>query len=250
MNQAASPTSSGMIDIHSHLLPGIDDGCRNDEESLVSVRRLIEAGFRGTICTPHIWPSFWPENHTANIHAWTQELQQKIHAAGLDYSLWAGGEVRLEAGITEFMREMGVPTLAGSRYVLVDLWESHWPSHADRSIEWLQDQGYTVILAHPERMKLAPPILARLLRSLESRGVLLQGNVHSLTGLNGFAACECFRALLLENRFQSLALDMHRPDTLEDRLAGIGLAEAETSPQVIEQCMSRFPARITGSATG
>src|SRR5947209_11686585 len=88
----------GFIDLHSHLLPGIDDGCVAPEESLACVRRLQAEGFSGTVCTPHILPDIYPHNTPDRIKVRVAELQERLRAEGLDYQLWAGGEVRLDPG--------------------------------------------------------------------------------------------------------------------------------------------------------
>src|SRR5262245_36599080 len=103
------PPAPGKIDIHSHILPGIDDGCKTLEESFECVRKLTDAGFIGSICTPHIWPEAFPDNTAANIRDWVIALQQQIDAAGLSYRLWPGGEVRLFKGIEKHFASEELP---------------------------------------------------------------------------------------------------------------------------------------------
>jgi transposase len=77
---SVSPT--GLIDLHSHLLPGIDDGCPTFEESLACVRTLLNYGFTGTVCTPHVGMCIFPENTPAKIATQVGALQQQLSAAG------------------------------------------------------------------------------------------------------------------------------------------------------------------------
>src|SRR5271165_6658164 len=104
----------GFIDLHSHVLPGIDDGCISVEESLACVRRLQAHGFVGTVCTPHILPDIYPHNTPAQIAPRVAALRERLRQEGLDYSLWAGGEVRIDAGTISWFTSMGVPTLGPS----------------------------------------------------------------------------------------------------------------------------------------
>ena len=95
MNQARSHRSiktpavspSGLIDVHSHLLPGIDDGCRTVEESTACMRMLVDHGFTGTVCTSHVWRAAFPENTPAKIAEQVAVLQELLRAAGLEYQL-------------------------------------------------------------------------------------------------------------------------------------------------------------------
>src|SRR5687767_14764730 len=107
LGRAADRLSPGRVDIHSHLLPGVDDGCADADESLACVRRLKAAGFVGSICTPHIYPAMFPENRIDNIRGWVAALQRRIDTAGLDYRVWAGGELRIADDMIEWMRDHG-----------------------------------------------------------------------------------------------------------------------------------------------
>src|SRR4051812_7484366 len=99
----------GFIDVHSHLLPGIDDGCPIIADSLECIRLLKDAGFVGSICTPHFLPTIYPENLPDFVRERTAALQREVDAAGLDYRLWAGAEVRLDAETTQWLDRYGVP---------------------------------------------------------------------------------------------------------------------------------------------
>lgn len=229
----------GRIDIHSHLIPGVDDGCRDLDESLTCVRRLIDAGYVGSICTPHIWGELFPENTIDHIRAWTTQLQRQLTEQGIDYRLWPGGEIRLFDKVVDWFKANEVPTLAGSKYVLADFWEQRWPKWVDRAFDWLIEEGYQPILAHPERLSINNA--DEKLGALADRGVLMQGNFRCMTGEDGFLADQLVRRYLVEQRYTFLALDMHRPDTLESRLDGLRLVEQEFSPDLATACTADAP---------
>ncbi len=233
----------GRIDIHSHLLPGLDDGCRDLDESLACVRRLQEAGFVGTICTPHVWVDMFPQNVPDHIRAHTQLLQQELRHRGIDYTLWPGAEVRLYDGIIDWFKRHGVPTLADSRCVLVDFWETTWPHWARGVFDWLLTQDYQPILAHPERMPARQNIDANL-QELEAMGVWLQGNALCMTGEEGYHADHMVRQLLREHRYQLIALDMHRRETLDARLDGLELIDIELGQPTLDRLTIHAPREL------
>ena len=233
------------IDVHSHLLPGIDDGCEDLDQSLASVRRLTELGYVGTVCTPHVWPDLFPHNTTSHIQGLTVQLRREFESRGVSYELWPGGELRLFKGAVKWLKQHGVPTLAGSRCVLCDLWEDRWPRHADQTLDYLLEEGYTPILAHPERANIDKGLDAQLDR-LADKGVLLQGNFNCFTGREGPLAAERVRQYLQEGRYALLATDMHRPDALDTRVEGIELAVAEFGEDLVNRYTDDAPRQRLG----
>jgi protein-tyrosine phosphatase len=238
----------GFINVHSHLLYAIDDGCQNLNESLACVRALIERGFAGTICTPHVWPDAFPLNRPANIARWVDRLRDELRLASLDYPIWTGGEVRLTPDIVNWMQEHGVPTLGPSNYVLTDYWGYEWEYFINASLRWLVDHGYRPIFAHPERLNPRDEFDARL-QPLEEMGVLLQGNFRSATGEEGPSAAARFRKLMNQGRYQLLALDMHGPESLSGRFRGLLQTTAEYGEPRIRDLTERLPRELLGLAT-
>ena len=221
-----NPIPPGRIDIHSHLLPGIDDGCATLKESLDSIRTLKQYGYVGTICTPHCWPNNFPHITPQHIKLWCDALADEIKKADLDYQLWTGGGLRIYPGVIHWMQTHGVPTLADSRYVLCDFWEPSWHDWIDETFDWLFEHGYTPILAHPERSPTRDNYESHLDR-ITAKGVLLQGNLRCFTGEEGLYPDQAVRQYMQEARYTLLALDMHRPSALQGRLDGIALAQEE-----------------------
>ncbi len=238
---------TGRIDVHSHMLPGIDDGCADLEESLVSIEMLKQAGYVGTICTPHLWPDMFPDNTPANIQRWADELVEQLNERGIGYALWPGGELRLFNGVIEWMKTHGVPTLAGSKYVLTDFWEDTWPKYVDQAMDWLMAEGYQPILAHPERIGIAKlETLTKHLDALTARGVLLQGNFRCMTGEDGYLQDQRVRQFLTEGRYWLMALDMHRPDALPSRFDGMQMVAQEYGQPLLDRMTIEQPRRVLG----
>ncbi len=230
----------GRIDLHSHLLPGVDDGCVSVEASLACVTQLKAHGYVGSVCTPHVWADLYPDNTPARIARWVDRLRDRLASDGIDYHLWSGGEVRLFDGIISWLKVHGVPTLAGSDCVLLDFWENSWPRYVDDTFRWLLDEGYTPVLAHPERLP-CPGDLADRLDDLAAMGVMLQGNFKPVTGEEGVAAMTLARRLLDEDRYAFMALDMHGPDSLAGRFEGLRIVERECGPARLRRYIESAP---------
>src|SRR5437764_6432743 len=165
----------GRIDVHSHLLPGIDDGCATLEESLECARRLVGAGYTHSFCTPHIWPKL-PNNTVRNITERVDRLQEALDEANIPLQLWPGGELNLSADLPKRPPEDIVTYGMRRRYCLFDLWAERLPPFFEPSVRWLQSLGLTVVLAHPERMR-AVQDDPRMGDRLAEMGLLLQGNL-------------------------------------------------------------------------
>lgn len=240
-------SGEGFIDVHSHLLPGIDDGCALVADSLECVRLLKEAGFVGSICTPHFLPSIYPENTPEFIRERTAALQREVDAAGLDYRLWAGAEIRLNEETTQSFDRHGVPTLAGSRYVLIDYFGKFWPEFADPAIAWLVERGYQPILAHPERLNLDPDDLIELIDRLTASGVLLQGNLACFAAAEGLQAAAMAGDWLLGRKYFCLATDLHRPVHWQQRAAGMDEVQ-ELNPKMLQRFLVEAPRKIVEAA--
>jgi protein-tyrosine phosphatase len=218
------------------MLPGIDDGCESIEESIACIDLLKQAGYVGTICTPHLWPDMFPDNTPVNIQRWTDSLQDGLANRGIDYALWPGGELRLFPGVIEWVKTHGVPTLADSRYVLADFWEESWPDYVDEALDWFLAEGYQPILAHPERIGITKlETLTSHLDAITARGVLLQGNFRCMTGEDGYLQDQRVRQFLTEQRYWLMAMDMHRPDALPSRLDGMQMVVEEFGQAVVDE---------------
>lgn len=225
----------GRIDLHSHLLPGIDDGCVDVAESAACVEQLIGRGFVGSVCTPHMWPTQFPDITPANVARWVDGLREELRRRSLDYTLWTGGELRIDPMIIDWMQTHGVPTLGDSRYVLVDHWGPLWPLQADELFDYLAAEGYRPILAHPERLGYDEQGMGEVLEDMAGRDVLLQGNFASLSGGEGPDAATWGRRLLREGAYDLLAMDMHRYDMLPPRFEGLAVAAMDLGDQVLDE---------------
>ena len=172
-----------MFDLHSHILPGFDDGARNGETSLAMINTAERTGTRQIIATPHVmegaWIPLW-----SDIITGCQELQMVADDSNLDINILPGAEVALYPDMLKLITGPGPYCINGGRYMLVELPSSVIPLYADEFFFTLQLYGITPILAHPERH----PGIRRDVTILEKwikHGVLVQVNGPSLTGKLG-----------------------------------------------------------------
>lgn len=215
-------TPLGRIDVHSHLLPGVDDGCPSLEESLACARRMVEAGYTHSFCTPHIWPNL-PHNTVAEIAARTAALQAAFDEAGVPLRLAPGGELNLRPDLVHTPPEQ-VPTYGmARRYCLFDIWVDRLPPFFWKTVEWLQSLELKVILAHPERMRAVQDNPA-LVNEFADRGLLLQGNLQCLGDPPHTHTRLLAERFLQEGRYFMLGSDLHNLAGLPLRLAGLSRA--------------------------
>ena len=138
-----------MIDIHSHLLYGVDDGPKTIEETLYIVEEAAAEGITDMIATPH---AFNPHYHVPSNQVVAQigSLAEAIKAAGYPVTLHTGQEVRLQGNLVEKLKSKEALTLADSRYVLLELPTHSIPAYAVNIIQTLIGEGFIPIIAHPE----------------------------------------------------------------------------------------------------
>ncbi|AJQ26006.1 tyrosine-protein phosphatase [Pelosinus fermentans] len=197
-----------MFDLHSHIIPGIDDGSKYMEMSLAMLQMAVENGTKGIVATPHIIEGEW-------LPAWDRvlaecdTLRQEAQKAGIEIPIFPGGEVAIHFDILEKLKGPGSYCINGGRYLLVELPANHIPSFTDDFFFALQARGITPILAHPERH---PEIAKKpeLLVEWIGKGILTQMNGTSITGHMGERVMATAELLLVNNMVHSLGSDAHR----------------------------------------
>ena len=199
--------SDAFVDIHCHLVPGIDDGAQSWEQSLLMAAMAAADGIQTIVVTPHQLGNF-AHNSGQAIRARTSELQQFLDNHGVPLRVLPGADVRIEPGMVEKLRSGEVLTLADrSKHVLLELpHELYFP--LDDVLESLRRTGMTGILSHPERNQglLKQP---RLLSPLVDRGCLMQITCGSLLGTFGPASQQLTEWMLEQGLVHFLATDAH-----------------------------------------
>lgn len=234
------------IDVHSHLLPAVDDGCATLDESLACARALAAAGYSHCFCTPHAWPSHRHVNRQ-NIPALTADLQDAVDAAGIPLRLIPGSELNLHPSVTSTPPEMIVDLGLSGRHILVDMWADKLPPWFDSSVRWLQSMGLTVILAHPERMRAVQdhPSLVAVLKEM---GVLLQGNLQCFADRPDTHTRRTAERFLLEGHYFVLGSDTHSASGLKQRLIGLQNATELVGSDAVDALTIHNPRTLLPSA--
>jgi protein-tyrosine phosphatase len=233
----------GSIDTHTHVLPGLDDGSRNLDESLAMAREASRNDVAALVCTPHLSDTYMLGEGQA------EEALELLGAAlrdeHLSLRLYLGYEVEfsfLAGKSTESLRPYAFG--AGSHALLIEVPYRGWPVYAAELLFGLRVQGFTPILAHPERNDRIQRDPA-LLRQLIASGAVAQGTCASLVGLFGPGPERALRRHLEAGDIALLATDAHydRPDTWSFVPALRRLAER--SPQIdVDLLVRENPRRL------
>ena len=199
-----------MIDIHSHILPGIDDGARNIAESVEIVRSLAEQGVTDVVATPHyIDGTSFVSPRSDNLKL-LNELRQALVDEGVQVNLYLGNEIYICKRIAELVKAGKISAMGESRCLLVELpLDEEFPNYEDYLLD-LKEQGFQVILAHPERYMIVQNDF-EIVRYLHNQGILLQCNLGSLIGRYGKEAKKVIKRLAKEKMIFAMGSDMHRP---------------------------------------
>jgi protein-tyrosine phosphatase len=232
-----------MIDLHCHILPGIDDGAADLAVSLAMARAFVEDGVTVVACTPHILPGLY-HNTGPQIRAAVVQLQSALDEAGIPLKLVAGADVHVVQDFVAGLREGRLLTLADTRYVLVEPPHHTAPARLDEMFFGLLVAGYVPILTHPERLSWINAHYDTMQR-LAHAGVWMQITAGSLAGTFGRQPRYWAERMLDEGLVHILATDSHdslrRPPILgkgrELAAMRVGTIEAEhlvlTRPQGI-----------------
>ena len=198
-----------MIDIHSHILPGIDDGAKNINDTIAIIRELAEQGVTDVIATPHyITETTFVSPRKVNLQL-LEEVRQAVAKAGLNINVYLGNEVYISDNMPELVKKRLISTLADSRYILVELpLDMEFPNYEDFLLE-LNNRGLKVILAHPERYAIVKKDF-NVARELFEAGILLQCNTGSILGQYGKDAKKTIIELAKRKMIFAFGSDIHR----------------------------------------
>jgi protein-tyrosine phosphatase len=196
-----------MIDLHSHILPGIDDGAKSLDISLAMARIAVADGIHTMACTPHIYPGMYM-NDGAGIQQAVAALQTELDREGIPLKLVVGADVHLVPGLIDGLREGRVPTLHGSRYFLLEPSHTTPPPRFEDSVFNLIASGYTPIITHPERLTWVESHYPAFLRLIEE-GAWMQITAGALTGMFGPRAQHWGGRFVAEGHTHIIASDAH-----------------------------------------
>ncbi|QCR23634.1 tyrosine-protein phosphatase [Pontibacter sp. SGAir0037] len=195
------------VDMHSHILPGLDDGADTLERSLELVQAMKDQGYRKLIMTPHIMSDFY-RNTPAGIRERLQILKQAVEEAGIDIELDCAAEHYLDEGFMEKLLNKEELLTFGDNYLLFETSFLNEPFNLREAIFKMRSFGYKPVLAHPERYTYFYGKFDDLV-ALRDFGVLFQPNLNSLVGYYSPAAREVAEKLVNLGLVDFLGSDAH-----------------------------------------
>ncbi|HCM85206.1 MULTISPECIES: tyrosine-protein phosphatase [Enterococcus] len=197
-----------MIDLHSHILPGVDDGAQTLEDSLEMARKAISQGITHLMCTPHHNNGKY-NNPADKIIRDVAALQKELDQRGLDLTLLEGQEVRLtEYLLTAIKREEILFTDLDNTYLLIEFPTNEIPIYAEQVFYHLLSQGHVPVIVHPERNAVFREEPNRLVSFLEM-GTLTQLTAPSIVGIFGSEIQKTARLMLEHQMLYMVASDAH-----------------------------------------
>ena len=194
-------------DIHSHVIWGVDDGAENEEETFRLLEEAAADGIGEIICTPHMTPGVYD----FPTDAFTEHFRQAedyIQSKGLPLALYTGAEILYTDQTPRLLKEHRIPTLAGTRYVLIEFSPTDTLAHIRDALQKTYAAGFHPVIAHMERY----PAIAKTeqVRELKERyHALIQINARTLTRKPPLFHRRFFDSLFEENLADFIATDTH-----------------------------------------
>ena len=196
-----------MIDTHSHILFGIDDGARNINESINILKKASNNGITDIILTPHYVPNSKYNCNNQDKQRLLNNLKEELIKNNIDINLYLANEVYLDLEISNLL-ENDISTINGSRYILIELPMNRKTDILEDVIYDLNELNIIPIIAHPERYTAYYKDYA-FFQDLIDKGCLLQGNVGSLYNNYGIKAKRMLKGLLKKRMISVMGSDIH-----------------------------------------
>ncbi|WP_342399962.1 CpsB/CapC family capsule biosynthesis tyrosine phosphatase [Weizmannia sp. FSL W8-0676] len=200
-----------MMDIHCHILPGIDDGAQTIYDSLDMAKQAVSQGIKQIIATPHHMNGKY-ENRKTGIIQKVNELNKRLKEEQIDLEILPGQENRIYGEILQDYEKGEIQTLAGTSYLFIEFPSSHVPRYAETLLYEIQVKGLMPIIVHPERNAELIQHPERLYEMVNN-GVATQITAASLTGAFGKKIKKFTEQLIEANLAHFLASDAHNVKT-------------------------------------
>ena len=236
-----------MVDMHCHVLPGVDDGARTTEEALEMMRMAAENGTEVLVATPHVIEGEWLPEWPAIVDA-CERLQVAARQEGItSIRLCPGAELAMNWDMLPKLDGSGAYCLNGGRYLLVELPATHVPDYADRFFFTLQARGIIPVIAHPERNQ---ELISKpdILRQWCNQGMCVQLNGPSLLGRFGKKVKEMADLLVDNGLVHCIGSDGHglrtRTPALQEAVVEL---RKRLGPGQADELLLHNPERILAS---
>lgn len=208
-----------MIDVHSHILPNIDDGSRSIDETFNLIKEAKEAGFEGIICTSHYMENYY-ETDRPEREVWINAIHENLKNKNIEMNLYLGNEIYMSDNIIKLLEDGKATTMNDTSYVLFELPLNVEPMNLYDMVYEMQQYKIVPILAHPERYSFVQTD-PELIYDLIDKGVLMQANYGSIVGQYGKKAQMIVQKFLENNMIHMLGTDAHRQNTIYPKIPEI-----------------------------
>lgn len=233
-----------MIDLHSHILPGMDDGPKSTDKALDMCDMAIEDGIKTIVATPHHLNGVY-KNERLKILDNIKSFRKIIHERGRDIEILPGSDVHMDADLLGGIKKNEIMTVNNNgRFLLLELPHFFLVEQIKQMIFAIKLKGITLIVSHPERNNTLMEDM-NILYDLIEMGTLVQITVGSITGDFGRAVKRNAFALLRLNMVHILATDAHNTSTRPPLLSkALGMISKVTSAEDARKMVSETPAAV------
>lgn len=201
-----------MIDVHSHIIYGVDDGCKNIEESIQTLKNLKNIGFSKIVLTPHYIESSNFQANNKIKESKLKVLSDELNKNNIDIDLFLGNEIYINFNIEDLISKNEIHPINNTRYLLIELSFYNEINKVEDYLYELKLKGYIPIIAHPERYLYFQKDYKKMEKLYES-GVLFQSNYGSIIGAYGKEAKKLIKHALKNDMITFMATDIHKPSS-------------------------------------
>lgn len=201
-----------MIDFHTHIIPNIDDGARNIDETISLIKEAKEAGFNEIILTSHYIENYY-ETNVPERNMWVQAITENLKNKGIEIKIYLANEIYLSDNMMQLLIDGKASTINDTCYVLFEMPLNVEPMNLYNVIYTLQENKIIPVLAHPERYTFVQKD-PELIYDLIQQGVLMQANYASILGYYGKNAQFMVKKFFENNMIHFLGSDVHKPNTI------------------------------------
>jgi len=197
-----------LVDMHSHLLPGLDDGSESLEDSIILIKEFVALGYKKLICTPHIMGDFF-KNTPEIIHEKLAQLRKEVKNAGIDIQLEAAAEYYLDEWFMDKLdHKDNLLAFGGDKYLLFETSYINSSAYLDEALFRIKSLGLRPVLAHPERYTYLYENFNKFVE-IYQKDVLFQININSLSGYYSKASQIFAQKLIGNNMVSFIGSDCH-----------------------------------------
>lgn len=224
-----------MIDLHSHILPGIDDGARDMETAIAMAQLAVDDGVTHMATTPHIKPGLYP-NNTSIIASAISVLGQELDKRNISLQLLIGADVHIDPKLLAGLSDRSIPSLNNTRYFLFEPTHEVMPPKIVEFASSLLKANYVPVLTHPERLSWIEDGYGVICK-LDEMGLPMQLTAASVTGKFGRRPKYWSERMLAEGRVDIIASDAHN---LRSRPPGLSEAAEKIASFLDSEAMERI----------